>query len=407
MYARRLITLLCCFAASLAYGQSLEEVDIIVVGRVLGPAEYDKRLVHYEDGSVVPNVEAVKPWAGSRGMPIPPEHQIAPETWIPRVRFETVLALKGNPGPEFTYTNLGLDTPTFGFSPTAEPARTPSGLGRSSEDPTGNLYLLCLGKRGTKGLFAGIDVHEKPMFIRPKSADECMATWYALRLPEARYVLEGKTARQRWASIIIQAWQKEPARPDTLLKFIGWDLVPMIVDSQGNWSATDGRFVNFAEEKLLPRLSSLKSDRLLNKIRINYWCWRLTVNTDKYFPEFQRLVEELDRTWPDPVGMPSDMFYYFDGLYGPQEFIRSMVAARSAFIRAKAVENVMVDPANLGLIVSQLRVETSDDVMLECMQWLRFLKNKGRLRYADAPTEKRNGKRITNLEEIIKYWSDK
>ena len=109
MIVTRIAALGCCFVVNTvgvtAEPYGVDRSDIIVVARVLGPAVYEKRLLSYEDGTVVLDVEAALPPAGgSRGNPLPPEFQIAPATWVPLVRFETVLVLKGNPGSVF-FTN--------------------------------------------------------------------------------------------------------------------------------------------------------------------------------------------------------------------------------------------------------------------------------------------------------------
>lgn len=347
-----------------------ERADLIVIARVIEPAQWDQRVFYYEDGSVVPDATiARKYWLSG---PVPDRSRQA--FWMPSVCFQPVLILKGKPGATFRYTNSFGGNPTMGV----EPARTPSGLGGiSSEDPTGKLFLLCLEKQTALGrLPAGIDHEEKRMYMDARFADEYVETSIrSEHLPDGNYAKEGDTDRQRWSSIIVQAWQKEPGQPQTLLRSLSVDRYTWIMKADGTKVPADPAFARFAQEKLVPRLSSRPNASLLDKIRANFWSWWLTTNTEKFFPEYKRLIEELDRSWPDANTPPSELWYYFDGLYGPESFVRSLVSARTVFIRCKAVETLMIEHANLRLVVNQLRIDPSFDVQLASSAWLRQIRH--------------------------------
>ncbi|MEO7454212.1 MAG: hypothetical protein ABIV13_05550 [Fimbriimonadales bacterium] len=379
-----------------------ERSELIVIARVIEPALWDQRVFYYEDGSVVPDVTINrKYWLFG---PIPDRSRQA--FWMPSVRFEPVLILKGKPGATFRYTNSLGGTPTMG----QEPSRTPPGLGGiSTEDPTGKLFLLCLEKQAPSGrLSAGFDHDEKRMYMDARFADEYVETSIRSEyVPDGSYAKEGDTDKQRWSSIIVQAWQKEPNRPITLLQSLSLDRYPWIIKADGTKAPADPVFAQFAQQKLVPRLYSREDASLLDRIRANYWSWFVTTNTDKFFPEFKRLIEELDRTWPNADSPPSELWYYFDGLYGPEQFIQSLVSARTVFLRCRALEKLTVEHANLKVVVERLRVDPSFEVQLACCTWLSHLQHKEYPRYADAPHETRERKAITNLQVIIDYWSSK
>ncbi|MDQ2985258.1 MAG: hypothetical protein M3R13_00885 [Armatimonadota bacterium] len=388
-------------AAGAVEPDGFERADVIVIARVMEPAQWDKRGFSYEDGTVVPE-ETLSRFYWFSG-PVPDRSRNA--FWMPSVRFEPVLVLKGKPGATFRYTNSLGGTPTMG----EEPSRTPPGLGGiSTEDPTGKLFLLCLEKQTPNGrLTAGFEHEEKRLYMDARFADEYIEGGIrTVDLPAGQYALEGGTDRQRWSSIIVQAWQIEPDRPRTVLLNLYADRRTWIIGADGTKVPYDNNFARFAQEKLVPRLYSRPDANLLGKVRANYWSWWLTTNTDKFFPEYRRLVEELDRTWPN-ADPPSALWYHFDGLYGPQPFIQSLVSARTVFLRCKAVESLGVDHANLKLIVDRLRVEPSIHVQRECCTWLSQFRHKEYPRYADAPNEARDRNTITNLQTIIDYWSGK
>jgi hypothetical protein len=131
----------------------------------------------------------------------------------------------------------------------------------------------------------------------------------------------------------------------------------------------------------------------------------VTTDTERFFPAYKRLIEELDRAWPEPNAAPSALWYTFDGLYGPDEFMQSLLSARCVFIRCKAAEYLQTKRANLKLVVERLRSENSFHAQLALCGWLRQLSHVEYPRFKDAPNEARDEKRITNLPAIIEYWS--
>ena len=404
MKTRGIISILCALTiVTVATAQdpgTIDRADVIVVARVKEPARWDQRKFYYDDGTVVPEATLDRIY----WLTGPPTSKAQRPFWMPSVPFETVLVLKGNPGKAFHYSNSLGGYPTMGKAPML----TPAGLGGwSSEDPTGKLFLLCLEKQTRNGrLPAGLDLDERAMYMESRFADEWVdGAALPVQLPEGQYLLEGRSDRERYASVIVQAYVKEPGRPQTVLRDVYAGLVPYMSKADGTKVPADPAFARFAAEKLVPRLILRPDMSLLDKIRANFWSWHVTTDTERFFPDYKRMIEELDRTWPEPNAAPSALWSTFDGLYGPESFIQSLVSARTVFLRCKAIEWLAVDRKNVKLVVDRLRVEPSFHVQLECCEWLGHLRYKEYPRLQDAPHPIREGETITNLLAIIEYWS--
>jgi hypothetical protein len=231
---------------------------------------------------------------------------------------------------------------------------------------------------------------------------------YMITLPDISYVLEGDTLVEKYASILVQGYCHNPdnTRCRNLL-YILRKVVPSWKRENGQVVLKDPRedgpgFFQFARERLIPRLFRVAGDNILRRLRAMYNAYAM--GDVPQGRAYQELLEELDRTWPNPEERG-----LIDGLLGNDQYRIAHLRARLVCIREEAVRTISLKPEYIQVILDVLVNDPSPFVQAEAVDWFNRLRSWYIREYLDAPVgrkEYRNGVPvILNREELIQYWS--
>ena len=357
----------------------IKGADCIVVARVMGGAQWSEQPLLTSDNVARPG-ETV---------------------WVARVPMRPVLTLKGNPGSEFVFVESAESKLVGGGH--GETMHFPHGLTNASAD---SLVLVWLHRPTANNLLPSPTGSDH--YYRRTTAQEL--TYPDIEqiavLPEANYISEGQTGVEKYCSILVQAYAKNPDAPhavyflEKMARLKPWwkrenGIVTVSrpdMDGQG--------FIGFARSKLVPRLLDTHGSNTIKKIRAHYFAY-LLAGDENIRDRHQQLIQELDSTWQNPneLGL-------VDGLVGSQEFKKSKLVARLASVRVAAVEGLALRPENIALIVERLRTDGADIVHEAAARWLQRLKMTDLENYMDAPIAKpipSGG--VENRQALIEYWS--
>jgi hypothetical protein len=225
-------------------------------------------------------------------------------------------------------------------------------------------------------------------------------------LPEANYIVEGQTAIEKYSSVLVQAYAKDPTAPNAVafLEKLA-QVKPWWKRQNGNVVASrpdmDGPgFFGFARSKLIPRLMETQGNDIVRKLRAHYFAY-LLAGDEEIKNRHQQLVQELDSTWPN-----TGDHGLLDGIIGSREYLLGKLGGRVASVRIVALRALPLKPENINAIVGRLQNDSSIHVHHAAAEWLQRLKMTNLDLYRDAPIAR--GKlagAIENRQALIDYWS--
>jgi hypothetical protein len=335
------------------------------------------------------------PWLTQEGSPHNPADPYSTAE-VARYRFRVELPLVGNP----PRTVELLEAERVKFSGQPEKFGPTWGGG----GPLFLIYGFAPDSRGIHWTFCGVAYN----FQVQHPHQYLSLDGNAISLPDIRYVLEGDTLVEKLASILVQGYCHNP--DDTWcrnLLYILRKVVPSWKLENGQVVLKDPRedgpgFFQFARERLIPRLFRVAGDNILRRLRAMYNAYAM--GDVPQGRAYQELLEELDRTWPNPEERG-----LIDGLLGNDQYRIAHLRARLVCIREEAVRTISLKPEYIQVILDVLVNDPSPFVQAEAVDWFNRLRSWYIREYLDAPVgrkEYRNGVPvILNREELIQYWS--